>query len=416
VDLTTGCIIREMVLYLFRLNHNFRQLLIGGVASNFADGLMLLVLPWFATLLTDDPFLVSLVFASNRLPWLLFAIPAGVISDMFNRRLLIVCMDVLRSCSLGAIFWLAFEPTVALSIWVLIGISFILGCAEVLRDNTAQSFLPQIVEQKDLHRANGQLWSAEKLFGEFIGPPLAGVLIIYMLPLPIGMSCILMAFSAFAIWHIKHDHQPAERVAFLSSLKQGLTFMRQDSKLLRLAIMLSAANFIASGSVALQVLLAQDVLGASSFQYGAVLSVGAFGAISGSFFAPFVARKLGDNPSLYFAILIWIVGYLGIAIAPNLWVMGLCLAMLLCGGMIWNVVTVSWRQKRIPLHIIGRVNGIFRFFGWGSIPLGAASYGVFVKYLDPIIGYETALRCAFGLSAAGSVALFLFAFVKLKLD
>jgi MFS family permease len=85
-------------------NANFRRLFGAGICSNLADGLMLVALPWLATLMTDDPFLIALVFASNRLPWLLFSIPAGVLADMFDRRLLVGSMDILRALAMTFIF------------------------------------------------------------------------------------------------------------------------------------------------------------------------------------------------------------------------------------------------------------------------------------------------------------------------
>ena len=71
-------------------------------------------------------------------------------------------------------------------------LTFLIGCAEVVRDNTAQSFLPNIVTADVLETANSQLWSADKLLGEFIGPPLAGVLIAHMLFMPFGLYVMIM--------------------------------------------------------------------------------------------------------------------------------------------------------------------------------------------------------------------------------
>jgi hypothetical protein len=65
------------------------------------------------------------------------------------------------------------------------------------------------------------------------------------------------------------------------------------------------------------------------------------------------------------------------------------------GGMVWNVVTVSHRQRAIPSAILGRVNAIYRFFGWGSIPLGALAGGTAAALLEPALGREAALRAPY---------------------
>ena len=252
-------------------NSNFRRLFGAGICSNLADGLMLVALPWLATLMTDDPFLIALVFASNRLPWLLFSIPAGVLVDMYDRRLLVGRMDIMRALAMTFIFGQTLTNIGSQSIYALIGFSFLTGCAEVVRDNTAQSFLPNIVEPNDLESANSQLWSAEKLLGEFVGPPLAGILIVYMLPLPFGIYVTLLGMSAYFVYRIQIPKAEPDSVGFKSALAEGIAYVRSDRALFRLAIVLSVANFFASGMVAIQVIFAQDVLGSTAFQYGIIV-------------------------------------------------------------------------------------------------------------------------------------------------
>ena len=184
-------------------NTNFRRLFGAGVCSNFADGLMLVALPWLATLMTSDPLLISLVFASNRLPWLLLSIPAGVLADAIDRRLLVGRMDIFRAMAMCIIFILTLLAINQNSIYYLIRLTFLIGCAEVVRDNTAQSFLPNIVTADVLETADSQLWSADKMLGEFIGPPLAGVLIAHMLFMPFGLYVMIMFLSAYFIFRIQ---------------------------------------------------------------------------------------------------------------------------------------------------------------------------------------------------------------------
>ena len=270
---------------------------------------MLVALPWLATLMTDDPFLIALVFASNRLPWLLFSIPAGVLADMFDRRLLVGRMDILRALAMTFIFGQTLTDIGSQSIYALIGFAFLIGCAEVVRDNTAQSFLPNIVAPNDLESANSQLWSAEKLLGEFVGPPLAGILIVYMLPLPFGIYVTLLGMSAYFVYRIQIPKADPYSVSFESALAEGIAYVRSDRTLFRLAIVLSVANFFASGMVAIQVIYAQDVLGATAFQYGIIVSTGAFGAVIGSFIAPSIIKRLGANQCLRICVMMWVAGY-----------------------------------------------------------------------------------------------------------
>ena len=209
-------------------NPNFRLLFGAGTLTNLGDGLVILALPWLATLMTQDAIAIAAVAAAGRLPWLFFAIPAGVIVDNADHRKLIARTDLLRAVIVLAIMMLAMnEPAAAGSVWgvwVLAGLAFLLGSAEVLRDNAAQTMLPSIVEPEDLERANGQLWSSEQLTGEFIGPPLAGLLIAAGIGIPFGVDAALLVLAAGLVWMISLKPKPKNHSSFRSALVEGITY------------------------------------------------------------------------------------------------------------------------------------------------------------------------------------------------
>ena len=203
---------------------------------------------------------------------------------------------------------------------------------------------------------------------------------------------------------------------FMKALKEGIAFMRSDRVLLRLAIVLGCANFLAMLTITVQVLFAQDVLGLSAAQYGVILSVAAAGAIGGSLCAPFLIRNLGAQLCLYLALATWGVGYGVVGISPNGVVMAAALFSIMFTAMVWNVITVSWRQRRIPAELLGRVNSIYRFFGWGSMPLGSLAGGVIVWLVEQEASRETALRAPFLFAAFASAVLLIYGLFRLRLD
>ena len=90
--------------------------------------------------------------------------------------------------------------------------------------------------------------------------------------------------------------------------------------------------------------------------------------------------------------------------------------MLACGmglGVLWNVITVSLRQTIIPDHLLGRVNSVYRFFAWGSIPIASFLGGALVLVADATMSREAALRLPWLVAAALNVALFAFAAPRL---
>lgn len=401
---------------LFMRNRNYRLLFSAGALTNLGDGLILLALPWLATLMTRDPVAIGAFAAAGRVPWLLFALPAGVIIDRSDQRKLIARADLLRAAIVFAILLLALNEPSADAIWLLAGLAFLLGSAEVLRDNAAQTILPSIVDKKDLEVANGQLWGTEQLTGQFIGPPLAGVLIATGIAVPFGIDVAMLVIAAGLVWLITLPEQMRVPQSFIKALLEGITFMRGDRDLLRLAIVLGIANFIATATITVQVLFAQDVLGLSAASYGMILSVAACGAITGSLLAPRLTRMFGVQMCLYLSIAAWVIGYGSIGLNETAIVMPIALFVVMAGSMLWNVITVSWRQRRIPSALLGRVNSIYRFFGWGSMPLGALAGGLIVALFEDEWGREMALRAPFALASGACVLLLIYAMCKLRLS
>jgi len=406
----------EMTAPLLIRNRNYRLLLGAGTLTNLGDGMVVLALPWLATLMSQNPVAIGAVAAAGRLPWLLFAIPAGVIIDKAEHNKLIARADLLRAVIVLAILMLAMSEHVQGAIWILAGLAFVLGSAEVLRDNAAQTMLPSIVESKDLEAANGQLWSSEQLTNQFIGPPLAGVLIAAGIGIPFGLDAALLVLSAGFVWMISIAPRARSQTSFRKALMEGIAFMRSDPLLLRLAVVLGVANFIATATITIQVLFAQDVLAISAYSYGLVLSVAAVGAITGSLLAPRFIAMLGTQTCLYFSIATWGIGYGAIGLSHTGLAMAIALFFVMAAAMLWNVITVSWRQRRIPPALLGRVNSIYRFFGWGSMPLGAMTGGILVSVLEHELGREIALRTTFMCAGAACGSLLAYALFKLRLE
>ena len=124
---------------------------------------------------TDSPALVAGIVVAVTLPWLLFALPAGALTDRVDRRAAMLVANLARASALVVLV-----ATVLLgygSIWTLYGVALFVATAETLYDTSAQSILPQVVPRQRLSRANGRLQAAELAANEFVGPPLGGVLV-----------------------------------------------------------------------------------------------------------------------------------------------------------------------------------------------------------------------------------------------
>ena len=404
-------------------NRSYRFLFSATAVSNLGDGISALAFPWLATLLTRDPFLISLVAFATRLPWLLFSIPAGVITDRYDRRLLMVRADVVRFLLTGGVIALIFSaPALPYDgnplpyILALSGLAMLLGTAEVIRDNAAQTVLPSIVAKDDLESANGQLWSVEQIMASFVGPPIAGVLIALAVPMPFVVDAVTFALAAWLVWMIALPARPArpKRKVWPEAV-EGWTWMCAHPVILRIAIMLGLINAFSIMTFTVLILFSQDVLGLGPVAHGILLTAGAAGGVVGGLIGPWIVARLGIQRSVWAALLLFPLPMVALFLTSNVYVVALALFFEMVGALVWNIVTVSYRQRRIPDDLLGRVNSIYRFFGWGLMPFGALAAGWIVAAAEPSVGREAALRLPFLISALGLGTMFLYGRAKLRL-
>ena len=381
-------------------NRSYRFLFSATAVSNLGDGVSALAFPWLATLITRDPVLIALVAFATRLPWFLLSIPAGAIVDRSDRQGLIVRSDWVRMgltiAVIGLILWMpGFPPPSGelFYIGVLSSLAFLLGTAEVLRDNAAQTLLPSVVEADDLERANGQLWSAEHVMGQFVGPPLAGVLIAWAVPAPFLLDALTFAVAALAVAMMQpKPRRRSPRRPLRDDIGEAWGWMRTHPMVLRVAVVLGVMNGAAMLALTMLVLISQERLGLGAFGHGILLTAGAAGGVAGGLLGPVIIARLGCVRALRLALLLFPAAFLAIGLSRDPAIVGAALFLEAFAALLWNIVTVSWRQRIVPDALLGRVNSIYRFFGWGLTPLGAVAGGVLVAATERTLGRDVALQ------------------------
>ncbi|MGB1751699.1 MAG: hypothetical protein ACPHHU_03295 [Paracoccaceae bacterium] len=114
------------------------------------------------------------------------------------------------------------------------------------------------------------------------------------------------------------------------------------------------------------VLYAQDIFTLSATAYGILLTAGAVGGVAGGVFGPKVVEHLGPQRSAILGLALFPLECLITAFASSPFIVGGALCIGMFGAVLWNLVTVSYRQRVIPDHLLGRVNSIYRFFLGGA--------------------------------------------------
>jgi MFS family permease len=385
--------------------------------TNLADGVAVVAWAWAASLLTRDALWVAVVPVALRLPWFLFALPAGVVTDRVDRRRLIIAMDVLRGAAFalaaGAIWWAGALPAAGDGIsvpWLyalIVLAALLVGAAEVFRDNAAQTMLPALVPDAELERANGRLWSVELIANALVGPAAGAFLIGVSLGLPFvlnaaayGLAVLVMLGVTGRFLAERNDPRP-----WRVELAEGFAFLMAMPLLRVMAITTGFWNLFHQMIVIALVLHAQENLGLSAFAYGLVLAAGAVGGVIGSLIGPWVAQRLGKPRTMQWMLAASAPAFVWMAVAPDAISLAISFMVFELTGLVWNIVSVSTRQRLIPDALLGRVNSLYRLLAWGMIPVGLLASGLIVTLAEGWLTREAALTAPFWVAAVGMLVL-----------
>ena len=414
-----------------KLGRAYWKLWSATAVSNLGDGVSGVAYPWLASAVTRSPLLIAAAGFASRLPWLVFTLHAGVITDRFDRRKLILGMDLFRgilTVIVGAVVLLNKDSLPSLNElssitdmetnWVLyltlILTSFLFGLAEVLRDNSAQTLMPSVVAEENLEKANGRMWSAESLTNSFIGPPLGSLLIGVSIFIPFFFDAVSFFIAVALIASIGGSFRPViekprEKINFKSEIKEGFRWLWAHPLLRPMAIILGFMNGVGSMVTATYILFAQEVLKTSVLVFAVLGMAAAVGGIIGGLLAPKISEKCGSGPSLWMAMILAPVGTAIIGFTSTWQVVWVVTVFQTISAILWNTITVSLRQSIIPSHLLGRVNSVYRFFAWGSIPIGMFLGGGLVAVGQLFLSREMALRTPYFTGAVLGLIIFAMA-------
>jgi MFS family permease len=421
-----------------RLGRNYFKLFGASTISNLGDGIGVLAYPWLASAITRNPLLIALVAVVQRLPWLVFSLPAGVITDRIPRRLIMIRANAARFViTLGiAIIVLGKQDSLpspgdlnsgavdvvndtVLYALVLLA-TLLLGISEVFYDNAAQTFMPAVVHRDDLERANGRLWSTEQVANEFVGPPLGSFLLAAAFALPFFVDAATFAVSAALVASIPATVQrPRPKpsgdhsTSWKAELKEGFGWLWRHPLLRPMAIILGLLNALGMMSASILVLFGQEVLDTSPTEFAIMSTGGAIGGVAGGWTASWISRKIGPGPSLWLTLLGGGIVTITIGFVDHWQLVWIAFAAYMLVAVLWNVITVSLRQSIIPDELLGRVNSVYRFFAWGMMPIGSVLGGVIVFVADRYGSREFALRLPWFVAGGLHLVLFVFAAPKL---
>jgi predicted MFS family arabinose efflux permease len=299
----------------------------------------------------------------QTLPYMLFALPFGVLADRISRRDLMAAAEAVRALSLVAILALAGLGALTLPLLALLG--FVGACGTIAFLIAAPSVVPALVPQQALSRANGRIELARTI--AFIaGPALAGVLVGRTGAGPaFGLAAALSVSAVFLLAGLREPARPAtatQRPGVLNDVRDGARFVLGHAVLLPVfltQLIFNTAWFVLQ---AVFVPYAVHTLGLSAAGVGAILSVYGVGLLMGALVAPRVLRiarfgtviVIGPLCGLTAGIVMvcTIVLPLSLLAAAGFFLLGF-------GPLLWIISTTTLRQTTTPPGMLGRVTAVF---------------------------------------------------------
>ncbi|GAB2684659.1 MFS transporter [Thalassiella azotivora] len=361
---------------------SFRRLWAAAGLANLGDGMGLVAVPLLAATLTRDPVLVGALTAAVYLPYLLLAVPAGVLVDRVERRTAMLAANGVRAAALVAVCAGLAAEVLTLG-WVF-ALVLVLGAAECGYDAAAEGAVPRLVPADALAGANARLQGTVQVANSFLGAPAGAALFAVAAVAPFGLQAVLVVAASVLVTRLPRlspgRREPREDRAGRSTLaadaREGLGWLRRHRGLRALAAVSAVAALANTLAQATLVLFLLEELRVPPAAFGAVTAVAAAGAVAGAVLAPGLGRRCGRAPVMVLSVAVQAVTVALVGLARDVAVVAVAFALFASAVAVWNVHSVSLRQHVVPARLYGRVHGVWRTAVWGALPVGAWLGGV----------------------------------------
>jgi predicted MFS family arabinose efflux permease len=389
----------------------FNRLAWSNLAAQSAEQIALAAAPIVAVLLLGvGEGQTGLLQTALTLPFVLFAIPAGLLADRLSRRWLMAGAEALRAAALLAILILIALDLLTLPLLALAG--FIAVCGTVTYSVAAPALVPSLVAAKDLPAANARIELARTV--AFAGgPAIGGFLVGWFGAAPaFGFAA---ALSVIAVVLLAGVCEPKRMLAPprhpLTEIREGAVFVLYHPLLRPIFVTQFVFNTAWFLLLAVYVPYAVHRLGLSASGVGTTLAMFGVGMVIGALLATRVLQRFAFGTVIalgpVFGFLAACVMALTVFI-PSPWLAGSSFFLLGAGPILWVISTTTLRQTVTPPRLLGRVSAI-NIMSYGARPLGAGLGAVF----GGVYGAETCLYLALAIFAVQALVILISPAVSL---
>ena len=362
-----------------RLGTSFRWLFSATLINNIGDGIAIAAGPLLVASLTQDPFLVSLALLSGYLPVLIFGVVGGAAADRFDRRRMVIAVDLVRAGVLVVLVSTIVSGTV--SIAVVLVVLFILGTAETFADSASSTLLPGLVAREDLGIANARMQGAFVLMNQLVAPAIGAFMFAAGMALPFATNAACFALGALLISRVvvSARTEVRESAGWRADMAEGIRWLVAHPPMRTLALTIFTFNVTFGAAMSVLVLYASERLGMNAVGFGLLTTATAIGGIIGTVSYGRLERRFSLADLMRIGLLIETGTHLVLALTTSA---GVALATFVVFGVhefVWGTTSTVVRQRAVPDALLGRVGGVYRVAIIGGLVIGTPIGGLLAR-------------------------------------
>lgn len=360
---------------------SFAVLWVATVLGNVGSFMRDVASSWLVTDLSASPTAVALIQTAATLPVFLLAIPAGVLSDILDRRRFLIFVQLVLAGVSASLMVLS--QTGALTVEWLIALTFVGGIGGALMAPTWQAIVPELVPRADLKGAVA-LNSLGINIARSIGPALGGLLLASFgagITYGADVASYVLVIGALLWWKRPATPDTGLSEDFLGAFRAGLRYARASTELHRVMLRSAVFFLFASAVWALLPLVARQLLGGTAGYYGVLLGAVGAGAIGGALLLPRLRLRLGPDGLVLLASLLAATVMLALALLRH---QGLAVALMALLGLGWIVALTTLNgvaQSILPNWVRGRGLAVYLTVFNGAMAAGSLGWGLVAQVL-----------------------------------
>ncbi|HUG30297.1 MAG TPA: MFS transporter [Candidatus Limnocylindria bacterium] len=381
---------------------DFRIFWLGQLVSVTGTWMQTVAQGWLILLLTGSPFILGVAAAARAVPVLILVVPAGIVADRFDRRLIIIVTTVVATIASAALAILTILGTIDVPTVLLLAV--VLGVTNAFEMPARQSFVYELIGKRDLANAialNSLLFNSARV----IGPALAGILVALVGPgWAFGINAISYVPVLIGLFIIGRVHVPRLGIGARTAIPEAVRYLRGEPRVAALLGLLAAQTIFASGHLILGPTLAQD-LGQGAEGFGVLLAATGAGAVVGGIGLAATSDRTERRRALLGAGVALGGGLAAVGLTNSYPVTLLCFVVAGWGMVTFNASSNTIIQTIVPDRLRGRMMSLYTLVLLGLMPVG----GLLMGALATGLGSATAL--SIGGLAYGLIIIAGFAFV-----